>query len=67
MGPVHFEVVTADVLDDTVRSEIITLCESAYGEDFSQPFDELPGSITSSSTGRAQADAWRQVGDRSRV
>jgi hypothetical protein len=45
MAPVHFEVVTADVLDDTVRAEIIKLCESAYGEDFSRLFNELPGSI----------------------
>ena len=43
-GPVHLEVVTADALDEAVRAEIITLCESAYGEDFSRLFDELPGS-----------------------
>jgi aminoglycoside 2'-N-acetyltransferase I len=42
---VHLEVVTADALGDTVRAEIIKLCESAYGEDFSRLFDELPGSV----------------------
>jgi aminoglycoside 2'-N-acetyltransferase I len=45
MAPVHLEVVTADGLDSAARAEIIALCESAYGEDFTRLFEELTGSI----------------------
>ena len=45
LAHVRFEVVTAEALDDTGRAEIIKLCESAYGEDFTGLFEELPGSI----------------------
>jgi aminoglycoside 2'-N-acetyltransferase I len=43
--PVHLEVVPADALDDAARAEIIHLCESAYGEDFTPLFEELVGSV----------------------
>jgi len=43
--PVRLDVVRVDALDDAVRAEIITLCESAYGEDFTRLFEELPGSV----------------------
>jgi len=45
MAPVRLEVVTADALDDAVRAEIINLCESAYGEDFTRLFEQLPHSV----------------------
>ncbi len=43
--PVRLDVVAADALDDVVRAEIISLCESAYGEDFTRLFEELPASV----------------------
>jgi aminoglycoside 2'-N-acetyltransferase I len=42
---VNIEVVTADALDAVARAEIIALCESAYGEDFTRLFEELSGSV----------------------
>jgi aminoglycoside 2'-N-acetyltransferase I len=42
---VHLEVVAADALDHAARAEIIDLCESAYGEDFTRLFEELTGSV----------------------
>jgi aminoglycoside 2'-N-acetyltransferase I len=45
MEPVSLEVVTVDALDAVARAEIIALCESAYGEDFTRLFEELTGSI----------------------
>jgi aminoglycoside 2'-N-acetyltransferase I len=45
MAPVELEVVAVDHLEDAVRAEIISLCESAYGEDFSHLFEELTGSV----------------------
>jgi aminoglycoside 2'-N-acetyltransferase I len=44
MASVNLEIVTADALDSAARAEIIALCESAYGENFTRLFDELPGS-----------------------
>jgi aminoglycoside 2'-N-acetyltransferase I len=45
MAPVHIEIVTAEALDSAARAEIIALCESAYGEDFTRLFEELTGSV----------------------
>ena len=45
MAPVDLDVVAADALDQAARAEIVRLCESAYREDFSRWFDELPGSV----------------------
>jgi aminoglycoside 2'-N-acetyltransferase I len=45
MVSVQLEVVAVDLLEDAVRAEIISLCESAYGEDFSHLFEELTGSV----------------------
>jgi aminoglycoside 2'-N-acetyltransferase I len=44
MTSVHLDVVPADALPAATRAEIIALCESAYGEDFTRWFEELPGS-----------------------
>jgi aminoglycoside 2'-N-acetyltransferase I len=44
MESVNIEVVTADGLNSAARAEIIALCESAYGEDFTRLFEELTGS-----------------------
>lgn len=44
MDSVNIEVVTADGLNSGVRAEIIALCESAYGEDFTRLFEELTNS-----------------------
>src|SRR5262245_9596963 len=43
--PVHLNVVRADALNGAVRAEIIALCESAYGENFTRLFEDLPGSV----------------------
>jgi aminoglycoside 2'-N-acetyltransferase I len=45
MALAHLDVVKADALDGAARSEIIELCEGAYGEDFTRWFEELPGSV----------------------
>jgi aminoglycoside 2'-N-acetyltransferase I len=45
MAPVHLELVSADMLDQAARAEIIDLCEAAYGEDFTRLFEELTGSV----------------------
>jgi len=45
MEAVDLDVVTSSALDEDARLEIIRLCESAYGEDFSGWFEELPGSV----------------------
>src|SRR5215470_2644130 len=42
---IHLEVVMADALDSAARAEVIALCESAYGEDFTRLFEELTGSV----------------------
>ena len=42
---VHLDVVSAIDLDPVARAEIIHLCESAYGEDFSRLFQELQESV----------------------
>ena len=39
------DVVACSALDRASRAEIITLCESAYREDFSRLFELLPGSV----------------------
>ena len=44
MASVNIEVVTAGGLNSAARAEIIALCESAYGEDFTRLFEELTGS-----------------------
>ena len=44
MVPARIEVVTADALGAAARAEIIALCESAYGEDFTRLFEDFPGS-----------------------
>lgn len=41
----HLEVVAADAAGSAVRAEIVNLCQSAYGEDFTRVFEELPGSV----------------------
>ena len=41
----HLDVVPCDALGRAVRTEIIALCESAYDEDFSRLFEQLPGSV----------------------
>ena len=41
----HLQVVAAGALDAAARKEIVELCESAYGEDFTRLFEELPGSL----------------------
>lgn len=41
----HLVVVPCDALSRAVRTEIIALCESAYDEDFSHLFEQLPGSV----------------------
>jgi aminoglycoside 2'-N-acetyltransferase I len=43
--PVRLELVAADALDSRARTEIIGLCESAYGESFAHLFEELSGSV----------------------
>jgi aminoglycoside 2'-N-acetyltransferase I len=45
MAAVRLEVVAADALNHAARAEIIDLCQSAYREDFTRLFEELPGSI----------------------
>jgi aminoglycoside 2'-N-acetyltransferase I len=42
---VQLDVVAANDLDSAARAEIIELCESAYREDFSRLFQELPDSV----------------------
>ena len=42
---VHLDVLAANDLDSAAREEIIDLCESAYGEDFSRLFEELHDSV----------------------
>jgi aminoglycoside 2'-N-acetyltransferase I len=42
---VQLEVVEAGALDRAAQREIIDLCESAYTEDFSGWFRDLPGSV----------------------
>jgi aminoglycoside 2'-N-acetyltransferase I len=44
-GPVHLEVLAATALDARGRSEIIHLCEAAYGESFAHLFNDLPDSV----------------------
>ena len=44
-GIVHLDVAGSDALTPDTRVEIITLCESAYEEDFSRLFELLPGSV----------------------
>lgn len=44
-GSAYLEVVAAQALGHKARAEIIALCESAYGEDFTRLFDELSGSV----------------------
>lgn len=44
-GVVRLEVASCDALSRVVRAEVIALCESAYQEDFSHLFEELPGSV----------------------
>lgn len=41
----HFEVLAASALDASGRSEIIRLCEAAYGESFAHLFSHLPDSV----------------------
>lgn len=41
----HLDVIAAADLDSAARAEIIALCETAYREDFSRLFEELPGSV----------------------
>jgi aminoglycoside 2'-N-acetyltransferase I len=45
MKSLRLEVAAVDALDGAARAEIIALCESAYGEDFTRLFEELPGSM----------------------
>ena len=45
MTAVRLEVVAADAMDGAVRAEIVKLCQSAYGGDFTALFEELPGSV----------------------
>ena len=42
---VHLDVLAANELDSAAREEIIDLCESAYGEDFSRLFEERHDSV----------------------
>jgi aminoglycoside 2'-N-acetyltransferase I len=42
---VHLEVLAANALDASGRSEIIHLCEVAYGESFAHLFNDLPDSV----------------------
>ena len=42
---VHLEVLARDALTRAMRAEIIALCESAYEEDFSNLFEQLPDSV----------------------
>ena len=39
------DVAAASALSRAVRHEIITLCETAYHEDFSHLFEQLPGAV----------------------
>ena len=41
----HLDVVAGDRLSAAARTEIIDLCEAAYGEDFSRLFDDFAGSV----------------------
>jgi aminoglycoside 2'-N-acetyltransferase I len=41
----HLDVVPSRALDEKARTEIIGLCESAYGEDFSHLFEALPDAV----------------------
>ncbi len=43
--PVHLDVVPSSALDAKTRAEIIELCESAYGEDFSGLFETFPDAV----------------------
>lgn len=43
--PVHLEVIPSRALEEKPRVEIINLCESAYGEDFTQLFESLPEAV----------------------
>jgi aminoglycoside 2'-N-acetyltransferase I len=43
--PVHLDVVSSRALDEGARADIIKLCESAYGEDFSHLFVTLPDAV----------------------
>ncbi len=43
MDFLNLEILSADALSHPARTEIIDLCESAYGEDFARLFELLPG------------------------
>ena len=43
--PSDLQVVAADALTSKTRTEIIALCESAYGESFAHLFEDLTGSV----------------------
>ena len=42
---IQLEVVHADALDNRTRAEIISLCETAYKEDFSGLFEDFTGTV----------------------
>jgi len=44
-GGIQLHVAVASALSGDARHEIIALCESAYDEDFSHLFDQLPDSV----------------------